>query len=456
MTRDSKPNLNLPIYEQAADWLLELREGDLDAVARERLDAWFRASPEHIRAYLELSSLWEEGADPYLDRTHSTQELIARARETSNVIPLSANIEPQQPSAEALMNERSATSPTAPSNDSRYLSGESAAQTVGASSASPTRSTTQPPPPVSSGDSQGRAWPHRFSRRRPLWFAAAVGACVLASASLYLSAQRNLFETGVGEQRFVKLIDGSTVELNSRSRVRIRYSDTERDVDLIEGQALFHVAHDAARPFIVHSGTTLVRAVGTQFDVYRKESGTTVTVVEGRVAVLSPMLTAQPSLDRMGADQTGSNAAPQHAPPSALARDSYSGSASGSRDSRSGFQGSAASSDPSGSATVYLVAGEQIIVSAGAPPRATHADASVATAWTQHELVFDSTSLIEVAQDFNRYNTRQLIVSDAALRDFHITGVFSSADPASLLKFLRAQRDIIVEETDDGIHVSKR
>src|ERR1700674_2489127 len=92
MTSESKSNLNLPIYEQAADWLIELREGDVDAGTRERLDAWFRASPEHIRAYLELSSIWEEGADPDLDRTHSTQDLIARARATSNVIPLGASV----------------------------------------------------------------------------------------------------------------------------------------------------------------------------------------------------------------------------------------------------------------------------------------------------------------------------------------------------------------------------
>src|SRR6185312_16380584 len=60
-----------------------------------------------------------------------------------------------------------------------------------------------------------------------------------------------------------------------------------RDVELIEGQALFAVAHDVARPFIVSAGNAAVRAVGTQFDVYRKQTGTTVTVVEGRVAVSS-------------------------------------------------------------------------------------------------------------------------------------------------------------------------
>jgi transmembrane sensor len=285
-----------------------------------------------------------------------------------------------------------------------------------------------------------------------VWAAAAIIACVVGGAGLYLYAQTNLnYETGIGEQRFVKLVDGSTMELNSRSRVRIRYSSLERDVDLIEGQALFHVAKDSARPFIVHSGSILVRAVGTQFDVYRKSSGTTITVVEGLVAVLSPIL----KVEHEGGESGSAT------PPEASIRARMKGAESrapADTASRRKPEGSvvldaALSNAPN---AIYLSAGEQITVSAQAQASPTHADPTVATAWTQHELVFDSTSLIEVAQDFNRYNTRQLIVNDAALRDFHITGVFSSADPASLLKFLRAQRDIIVEETDDGIRVSKK
>src|SRR3984885_1558682 len=85
---DSKPNLNAQIYEEAAEWLVELRLGDLDAAARERLDSWFRESPRHIRAFLELSSIWEDGGDPDLNRAQSTEALIARARAVSNVLPL--------------------------------------------------------------------------------------------------------------------------------------------------------------------------------------------------------------------------------------------------------------------------------------------------------------------------------------------------------------------------------
>jgi transmembrane sensor len=434
MTFNSKNNLILPIYEQAADWLIELRNGDADATARERLDTWLRASPEHIRAYLELSAIWEDGADVDLDHTYSTEDLIARARGSSNVIALNGSAS------------------DAPSKTN--VTSDDISSAKGPDATSATKALELPVAPQTGNSVVGRFWPHRLrhTRRRRVWAVATVIACVVGGTGLFLSAQRNLdFETGIGEQRFVKLVDGSTMELNSRSRIRIRYSSLERDVDLIEGQALFHVAKDPARPFIVHSGSTLVRAVGTQFDVYRKSSGTTITVVEGRVAVLSPIL----DVEHEGS-QLGSTTPPQgHASAPMPGEESPAPATSALPRKRAGsvVLDAALSNAPN---AIYLAAGEQITVSAQAQTRPTHADTSVATAWTQHELVFDSTPLIEVAQDFNRYNTRQLIVSDAALRDFHISGVFSSADPASLLKFLRAQRDIIVEETDDGIRVSKK
>jgi len=85
-TLNSKPKLNKQTYQEAAEWLVELRIGDVDAGARERLDAWFRESPHHVRAFLELSSIWEDGGDPELDRAHSTDDLIAKARAMSNVV----------------------------------------------------------------------------------------------------------------------------------------------------------------------------------------------------------------------------------------------------------------------------------------------------------------------------------------------------------------------------------
>jgi transmembrane sensor len=109
---------------------------------------------------------------------------------------------------------------------------------------------------------------------------------VAAVAALFLWIARDTarsYSTGIGEQRTIQLMDGSTVELNARSKVEVRLTERRRDVALIEGQALFHVAKDKLRPFVVRAGEAEVRAVGTEFDVYKKQAETVVTVVEGRV-----------------------------------------------------------------------------------------------------------------------------------------------------------------------------
>ena len=186
-----------------------------------------------------------------------------------------------------------------------------------------------------------------------------------------------------------------------------------RNVELQQGQALFHVAKDPARPFIVHSGATSVRAVGTQFDVYRKDSGVTVvTVVEGRVAVSAADL-----------------AAPQ-----------------------------ATSADVSGSASSLLTAGEQVIVTAQSSARTQprSADAAVATAWTKGQIVFQATPLKDVVEEFNRYNRHQLMIDDPTLKAVRVSGVFSSTDPASLLRFLSEQLQLSVKDRDGKIEIKRR
>ena len=110
---------------------------------------------------------------------------------------------------------------------------------------------------------------------------------VIAGAIWWQAEHFPIYATEIGERRSITLADGSTVDLNARSRVRIEFSKKERRVDLLDGQALFQVTKDKNRPFIVSSGDATVRAVGTQFDVYRRTNSTTVTVLEGRVAVYS-------------------------------------------------------------------------------------------------------------------------------------------------------------------------
>ena len=401
--------MNRQIYEEASEWLVELRVGDVDRAARERLDAWFRASPENMRAFIELSNIWEEGDDPDLDRNHSTDELIARARGMSNVVVFEPmRTDPgstPQPFSGSLKQRLFSSARSAPEEPAVATK----LQTIAAEDLKTISA-------VKWGTSRPRPWGARM--------AASLAAVVVgASVAIWVYvAQFPTYATSIGEQRIVRLSDGTEVQLNARSRIRVHYSEHERHVDLLAGQALFKVAKNPARPFIVASDGARVRAVGTQFDVYRKAEGTTVTVVEGRVSV-TPEDVAQIS-------------------PVSLAQ---SGTA----------QPELATGLPA-SAPVLVSAGEQVVATPSKVSKPARTDVAAATAWTQRELVFDSTPLAEVAREFNRYNAKPLMVTDDRLKAFHVTGVFSSTDPASLLRFLRAQPEIEVAESESGIRIAHR
>jgi transmembrane sensor len=243
---------------------------------------------------------------------------------------------------------------------------------------------------------------------------------ISAALATYLLAPGGVYSTTLGEQRSLALHDGSTVQLNSLSTVRVQYTEHERTIELLQGQALFHVAKDSTRPFIVYSGPTRVTAVGTQFDVYRKTADTIVTVVEGRVAILGSPISADPtSLATPRVE--GNNVPGQH----------------------------------SGEGVLFLAAGEQATITPQVSRRTLHPDLAGATAWTQRQLVFDSASLADVASEFNRYNERKLVIDPSALGALHISGVFSSTDPASLIRFLRDRPGLRVTETPTQIRVEK-
>jgi transmembrane sensor len=373
--------VNQQIYREASEWLVDLRVGDFDPAASERLDAWFRASPEHIRAFLELSSIWEDGADPDLDKANSTDDLIARARTVvTNVVEIgNSSLYPDERPSKTVL---SVPGPT-------------------------------PTPLVERVRARGPLRHLRFATAASIVFVS-----VAAGALLLYRLLDGTYSTGIGEQRTVSLSDGSRIELNALSRVRIRFSEGKRDVELLEGQVLFNVAKDPTRPFVVQSGATRVRAVGTEFDVYRKPFGTTVTVVEGRVAVLTAA-EARPTTPSESASL------PEGAPEPRVA-------------------------------TILVSAGEQVTVTPSKVTAPARADIAAATAWTQRELMFDSTPLAEVAREFNRYNEKPLVVTDETLKNFHVTGIFSSTNHASLLKFLRAQEGIEVVETDSVIQITRK
>ncbi|MBV6418220.1 MAG: hypothetical protein CMLOHMNK_03019 [Steroidobacteraceae bacterium] len=242
------------------------------------------------------------------------------------------------------------------------------------------------------------------TRRLTFWAAAASILVMTAAALLIFSVpfgpKAQEFSTARGEQRSIVLADGSVVQINTLSRVTVDFDAHERRIELPEGEAYFRVAHDDTRPLIVTTPSATVHAIGTEFNVYSRGQGTEVAVLEGRVGVA-----ASGSVDR-------------------LAPTSTTGSAP------------AAASGPS--AMIVLAARETLSIDAKGHvgERTTTREPKEIISWMQRRLVFDGDRVERVVEEFNRYNTRQLRVSDPGIAALRISGVFDADDPGALIKYL--------------------
>lgn len=240
--------------------------------------------------------------------------------------------------------------------------------------------TTAPPPPTS--------YRTGFRWRRVALALALTGVFALA----YVGWQQTTVikvTTGLGEQHSEVLPDHSIVELNTQSEIRVGFTAAERRVELVRGEAFFDVAKDPARPFIVVTDLATAKAVGTRFSVYRALSGTIVTVAEGRVLVLDKQAKADAPAD--SAERTD---------------------------------------------VVEVVPGTQAEAQPGRPVQMRQANVERTFAWRERRLVFEGEPLSKVVEEFNRYNSPPLVISDPRLREERISGVFGANDPESLLDFL--------------------
>ena len=220
------------ITEQAVEWWLTLRSGELSASSRQEFERWAARSPERIAAYLRTALVMKATLSPSVRWPQTTpQGLIDEAKRS-----LREGVQ--------VLREGSAASKL---NSQR----------------------------------------NRAGTRRWMVSATATATALFAAIGVawFVSASSQEFSTGFGERRSIVLSDGSQVSLNSESRIRVDLHKRLRQVSLEAGEALFRVAQDPSRPFEVDTGDVLVRDVGTEFNVERRPGGTTITVVTGRVAV---------------------------------------------------------------------------------------------------------------------------------------------------------------------------
>jgi transmembrane sensor len=218
-----------------------------------------------------------------------------------------------------------------------------------------------------------------------------------------LAPSAEVYATRVGDQKSIALSDGSVLDLNTESRARVQFSAGGRDVLLLEGEALFTVAHDANRPFRVHSGDVVVQAIGTRFNVYRTGETTKVAVVEGVVQLSA-------------------------------------GSGSG-EESRGGAR---------------LAAGEEAQVAHGRIVKTPTPDIHRAVAWKARQLVFQGDRVEDVVREFNRYSARPIRVEGETIRARRMSGVFDANDPSPLIQFLSRNPDVEVVRSEKEVLIRPR
>jgi transmembrane sensor len=236
----------------------------------------------------------------------------------------------------------------------------------------------------------------------PNWGRRGVLAGLAASAALVFGAVRwgespSEYATRLGEIRRLPLSDGSVMTINSGSNLTVAMAKQARQVELTQGEAWFEVAKDAHRPFVVAAGNVRVQAVGTAFSVRRRETGVEVQVTEGVVETWA---------------------------------------------------------DGDRSLHMRLVAGDRAMISAHAVlDYETGISSSVdrALAWRSGMIDLNGRTLADAADEFNRYNPRQIIIADPRVAHEEIDGLFRINDPEGFAEAVKVSLGVTVDSSDPDL-----
>jgi transmembrane sensor len=247
----------------------------------------------------------------------------------------------------------------------------------------------------------GKKEPRRALRwMRVMSIAAGVVVLAAASAIFLLGSNEKTYSTPVGGHEMVTLADGSQIELNTNTTIRVAAGANRRVITLDSGEAYFQVRHDAAHPFIVMAGDHRLLDLGTKFLVRSDADHLEVTLMEGRVRL-------QPA--------------------------------------------------EAASRAVVLTPGDVAVATTNSIAVTKNPEQVVQNelGWRRGMLIFKHTSLASVAAEFNRYNRQKLIVADAASARLTINGTFRTIDVDA---FVDVAQDILrlrVERRGDETIISR-
>jgi len=232
----------------------------------------------------------------------------------------------------------------------------------------------------------------RAGRVRSAAIVASAVTFLLAGAVAYLHTRG--IATNIGEERVLTLEDGSRVSLNTDTRILVKYTTHERRIELKSGEALFEVAKQPDRPFVVIAGNRCIKALGTAFDVREDGQGLSVTLLEGKVIV-----------ETEGASPAASQS---------------------------------------------LLPGQRLTWN---PHHSTHVDlpsVDKLTAWRQGRVELEDASLEEAVREMNRYTAAQLVVEARETDAIRINGVFRAGDTAGFAAAVARSYRLTVERRPSG------
>jgi transmembrane sensor len=322
--------------DAAAFWLARHNAGDMNDAERVAFDAWLAARPEHQAAYRRAQAAWDDAGKVASDPA------IMRLREAA------LDVQPR---------------------GFRFGGGRAVAAIVAVALALGAVVGIQPD----------------LREQAVAWIDGSQGVA------------QGSFQTAVGERSTVMLEDGSVATLNTNSKVEVAFSDGERRVRLIKGQAMFEVAKNPNRPFVVFAGDRRIVALGTAFDVRLDNDRVEVTLVEGRVAVEKASTTTHPGLTPM-------------------------------------------------KGRTELEPGEQLVAALGEPMLVKAANTERVTSWRGGKLVFQDDALVDVVREVSRYSRTRIVIDDERIGQLRVSGVFRTGQADNFAKAITEFFPLAVEE----------
>ena len=332
---------NSPPEEAAAYWFARMRADRVADADRERFMRWLNEDASHAQAYAGLTRLWDD-----LDDAAADEAVLDMRRQALELAP--ARQAPSWRSAAAIAAMLAIV----------LVAG---LLLFGA-----------PPAP-------GPAGPTTLAMNQP----------------------GRILRTAVGQMSTVSLRDGSVVQLNTDSIVQVNYSEGRRDVKLVRGQALFEVAHDPARPFVVEAAGRRITALGTAFDVRVDGTKMRVTLIEGSVSVEA-----------------------------------------------------IAAADARRTPRTTLRPGEQLLAAADQPSVVLPVDVEKQVSWRTGRLIFSDEPLGDVVEELNRHSDRKIVLADPTLADLRVSGVFRAGAVGSFVTAIDAAFPIAAESRGDEVVLS--